>query len=103
MSGPDGDEMIRLLKECILDHGMPDQLMTYHCTQFFVVKGGVLDFNLLCVELKVQHTLASIAHPQTLGKTEQHHNTLKNYLDQVLPDLEQPSRNEVQKAVARLI
>jgi hypothetical protein len=33
---------------------MPDQLMTYHCTQFFVVKGGVLDFNLLCVELKVQ-------------------------------------------------
>ena len=103
MSGPDVDETIDLLKECFSDYGLPEQFLTDHGTQFYAVKGGECDFNKFCQEFDVQHIMESVAHPQTLGKVEQRHNMLKNYLDQVLPDLAVASRDEVREAVARWV
>jgi putative transposase len=103
MSGPEVNPTIQLLQECFSDYGMPEQFLTDHGTQFYPVKGGVCDFDRFCEEFNVQHILESIAHPQTLGKTEQRHNMMKNYLDQVLPDLHFASRDEVQEAVARWV
>jgi len=103
MSGPDVDQTIDLLQECFSDYGVPEQFLTDHGTQFYAVKGGVTDFNKFCEEFLVQHILESIAHPQTLGKTEQRHNMMKNYLDQVQLDLTTASRDEVREAVARWV
>jgi putative transposase len=103
MSGPDVDMTIQLLKECFSDFGMPEQFLTDHGTQFYAVKGGVCDFDDFCKEFDVDHIMESIAHPQTLGKTEQRHNMMKNYLDQVLPDLASATRDEVREAVTKWV
>jgi putative transposase len=99
MLSPDGDETIQLLKECISDFGVPEQFLTDHGTQFYSVKGGESSFDHFCQEWTVHHILESIAHPQTLGKTEQRHNMMKNYLWQVLPELNLASWDEIREAV----
>jgi transposase InsO family protein len=99
MWSPDGRETIQLLKECISTYGLPEQFLTDHGTQFYSVKGGESSFDQFCQEFIVQHIMESIAHPQTLGKTEQRHNMMKNYLWQVLPELDLASRDEIKEAV----
>jgi transposase InsO family protein len=99
MSTTDGDETIQLLKECMSDYGVPEQFLTDHGTQFYSVRGGESSFDRFCQDWTVQHILESIAHPQTLGKTEQRHNMMKNYLWQVLPELDLAPRSEIQEAV----
>jgi putative transposase len=99
MWNPDGQETIRLLKECMSDFGVPEQFLTDHGTQFYSVNGGESSFDQFCLDWTVQHILESIAHPQTLGKTEQRHNMMKNYLWQVLPELDLASRDEIKEAV----
>ena len=99
MMSPDVDETIQLLKECMSDFGVPEQFLTDHGTQFYAVKGGECSFDRFCQEWTVQHILESIAHPQTLGKTEQRHNMMKNYLWQVLPDLDLAPRSGIAEAV----
>jgi putative transposase len=99
MWSPDGRETIQLLQDCISTYGVPQQFLTDHGTQFYSVKGGESSFDRFCQTWTVQHILESIAHPQTLGKTEQRHNMMKNYLVQVLPDLDTATRDEVRGAV----
>ncbi|MGD0818665.1 MAG: helix-turn-helix domain-containing protein [Methanomassiliicoccales archaeon] len=92
MWSPDG-------RETISTFGVPEQFLTNHGTQFYSVKGGESSFDQFCQEWAVQHILESIAHPQTLGKTEQRHNMMKNYLWQDLPDLDLASRDAIKEAV----
>ena len=99
MWSPDGRETIQLLKECISTYGLPEQFLTDHGTQFYAVNGSESLFGHFCQEWVVQHIMESIAHPQTLGKTEQRHNMMKNYLWQVLPELDLASRDEIKEAV----
>ena len=103
MSSPDGRETIQLLRECFSAYGVPEQFLTDHGTQFYSVRGGESSFDQFCRTWTVQHILESIAHPQTLGKTEQRHNMMKNFLWQVLPDLDTASRDEVREAVDRWV
>ena len=99
MLSPDGDETMTFLEECFSRFGVPDQFLTDHGTQFYSVKGGESAFDRFCLREMVQHILASIAHPQTLGKTEQRHNMLKNYLARSNVDLACASRSEIAEAV----
>jgi len=99
MITPDVRETIQLLKECFSRFGVPDQFLTDHGTQFYSVKGGTSAFDRFCMEEMVQHILASIAHPRTLGKTEQRHNMMKNHLARSDLDLEYASRSEIAEAV----
>jgi putative transposase len=99
MITPDGDETMTFLEECFSRYGVPDQFLTDHGTQFYSVKGGESAFDRFCLREMVQHILASIAHPQTLGKTEQRHNMLKNHLARSEVDLDCASRSEIAEAV----
>jgi transposase InsO family protein len=99
MISPDGDETIQLLKECFSRYGVPEQFLTDHGRQFCMVKGGDSAFDRFCLDGMVQHILASIAHPRTLGKTEQRHNMMKNYLARSDVDLAFASRSEIAEAV----
>ncbi|MCE5295825.1 MAG: hypothetical protein LLG16_01820 [Euryarchaeota archaeon] len=80
MSGPDVDMTVQLLKECFSDYMTSEQFLIDHGTKFYSVKSSVCDFDKFYKEFDVHHILESIAHPQTLGKTEQHHNTMKYFL-----------------------
>jgi len=99
MITPDGDETMTFLEECFSRYGVPEQFLTDHGTQFYSVKGGESAFDRFCLREMVQHILASIAHPQTLGKTEQRHNMLKNYLARSEVDMACASRSEIAEAV----
>lgn len=99
MSIPDVRETVQLLEDCFSKYGVPEQFLTDHGTPFYSVKGGVSSFDRFCRGSMVQHILESIAHPQTLGKTEQRHNMLKNHLARVLPDLATASEEAIVEAV----
>lgn len=92
-------DTIQLLEECFSNYGVPEQFLTDHGTQFYSVKGGESTFDKFCLENMVDHILSSIAHPQTLGKTEQRHNMMKNYLDKVMEDPEFAPRELFREAV----
>ena len=100
MITPDSRETIQLLRECFSRYGVPEQFLTDHGTQFYSVKGGTSAFDHFCLEAMVHHILASIAHPRTLGKTEQRHNMMKNYLARSDIDLQYASRSEIAGVVS---
>ena len=99
LRSPDAKETMALLQECFSDFGTPDQFLTDHGSQFYAVRGGVCEFDTFCIEHLVQHILESITHPQTLGKTEQRHNMLKNHLSSRRLDVEDATNAEIIDAV----
>jgi putative transposase len=100
---PNTLDTIQLLEECFSNYGVPEQFLTDHGTQFYSVKGGESTFDKFCLENMVDHILSSIAHPQTLGKTEQRHNMMKNYLDKEIEDPEFAPRELFRETVDRWV
>lgn len=103
MTTPNVSETMELLETCFSKYGVPDQFLTDHGTQFYSGCGGVSEFDRFCLERMIHHILESIAHPQTLGKTEQRHNMLKDHLDKHLGDTREATREAIDEAVRKFV
>ncbi len=70
---PTGEHAIHLLKECIHQHGKPDQILTDQGTQFHPARGDLSAFTEFCSGNGIEHIMASIRRPSTIGKIEAFH------------------------------
>ena len=81
MRTPNVDDVIDTLEGCFSIYGKPKQILTDHGTQFYATRGGISTFTMFCIENWIQHILASVRHPQTLGKVERKMCLVKEYLE----------------------
>jgi transposase InsO family protein len=70
---PTGEHAIQLLENCIHQHGKPDQILTDQGTQFHSARGDLSAFTEFCSGNGIQHIMASIRKPSTIGKIEAFH------------------------------
>jgi transposase InsO family protein len=80
MPQPNLEDTLAELRAAFSRHGVPGQLLTDHGSTFTPVRGGRTGFGEMCSELGIQHILASVRHPQTLGKLERKNGVLKEFL-----------------------
>ena len=76
---------IAVLHEGVARHGRPASIMTDHGSQFFANEAegrrrGEAAFEAELKRLNTRHVLARIAHPQTNGKIERFHKTVRRHL-----------------------
>jgi len=72
-----GDCAIHLLETCISEYGKPGQILTDQGTQFHSARGGVSAFTEFCSGNGIQHIVASVRRPSTIGKIEAFHKAYK--------------------------
>jgi putative transposase len=70
---PTGEHAIHLLEECIHQYGKPDQILTDQGTQFHPARGDQSAFTEFCSGNDIQHIIASVRRPSTIGKIEAFH------------------------------
>ncbi len=70
---PTGEHAIHLLKDCIHQHGKPDQILTDQGTQFHPARGDLSAFTEFCNGNGIEHIMASKRRPSTIGKIEAFH------------------------------
>ena len=70
---PTGEHALDLLKDCIHQYGKPDQILTDQGTQFHPARGDLSAFTEFCSGNGIQHIMASIRRPSTIGKIEAFH------------------------------
>jgi len=70
---PTGDHALHLLKDCIYQYGKPDQILTDQGTQFHPARGDLSDFAEFCSGNGIEHIMASVRRPSTIGKIEAFH------------------------------
>lgn len=103
MTAPNVKETMELLETCFSRYGVPGQFLTDHGPHFYAARGGICEFDRFCLERMIHHMLELIAHPQTLGKTEQRHNMLKHHLDRHVGDIRKASREAIDEAVRQFV
>jgi len=70
---PTAEHAIQLLKESIHQYGKPDQILTDRGTQFYPARGGISEFTEWCSGNGIEHIVASVRRPSTIGKIEAFH------------------------------
>jgi len=70
---PTGENAIHLLEDCIHQYGKPDQILTDQGTQFHSARGDLSTFTEYCSGNGIEHIMASIRRPSTIGKIEAFH------------------------------
>ena len=70
---PTGERAIQLLEDCIHQYGKPDQVLTDQGTQFHPARGTHSAFTEFCTRNGIEHIMASIRRPSTIGKIEAFH------------------------------
>ena len=70
---PTGENAIHLLEDCIRQYGKPDQILTDQGTQFHPARGDHSTFTEFCTGNYIQHLVASVRRPSTIGKIEAFH------------------------------
>jgi len=70
---PTNEHAISLLEDCIRQYGKPDQILTDQGTQFHPARGNHSAFTEFCTGNGIQHIVASIRRPSTIGKIEAFH------------------------------
>lgn len=70
---PTAQHTIKLLQESIRQYGKPDQILTDRGTQFYPARGGRSEFAEFCTGNGIQHIVASVRRPATIGKIEAFH------------------------------
>ena len=70
---PTAENAIHLLKSCISRYGRPEQILTDRGTQFYPARGGVSAFTKFCSGNGIEHIIASVRRPSTIGKIEAFH------------------------------
>jgi transposase InsO family protein len=70
---PTGEHAIHLLEDCIHQYGKPDQILTDQGTQFHPARGDLSNFTEFCNGNGIEHIMASVRRPSTIGKIEAFH------------------------------
>ena len=70
---PTGENAMSLLDKAVKRYGVPEQILTDQGTQFTPARGEISAFDRHCVELGIQHIMASVRRPTTCGKIEAFH------------------------------
>jgi len=74
---PTTKHAIKLLEESMKQYGKPDQILTDRGTQFHPARGGNSEFTEFCSGNGIQHIVASVRRPSTIGKIEAFHKAHK--------------------------
>lgn len=79
--------IIQSFQEVFEEHGLPDAILTDNGAQFSGFRGGYTRFERWLMDLNILPLHGRIMHPQTQGKIERFHRTLKqDVLQEVLAD-----------------
>jgi putative transposase len=70
---PTAEHAIKLLEESVRQYGKPDQILTDRGTQFYPARGGRSEFMEFCRGNGIEHIVASVRRPSTIGKIEAFH------------------------------
>jgi len=70
---PTAEHAIKLLEESVKRYGKPDQVLTDRGSQFYPARGGRSEFTEFCSGNGIQHIVASVRRPSTIGKIEAFH------------------------------
>jgi transposase InsO family protein len=70
---PTSGYAIHLLMDCIHQYGKPNQILTDQGIQFHPSKGETSVFTKFCTGNGIEHIMASIRRPSTIGKIEAFH------------------------------
>jgi putative transposase len=70
---PTAEHAIKLLEESVKRYGKPDQILTDRGTQFYPARGGGSEFTEFCSGNGIEHIVASVRRPSTIGKIEAFH------------------------------
>jgi len=70
---PTAEHAIKLLEESMRRYGKPDQILTDRGPQFYPARGGVSEFTEFCTGNGIEHIVASVRRPSTIGKVEAFH------------------------------
>jgi transposase InsO family protein len=70
---PTAEHAITLLEESISQYGKPEQVLTDRGTQFYPARGGTSEFTEFCTRNGIEHIVASVRRPSTIGKIEAFH------------------------------
>lgn len=70
---PTGENAMLLLDKAVRRFGAPEQILTDQGTQFAPARGETSAFDRFCVELGIEHIMASVRRPTTIGKIEAFH------------------------------
>jgi len=74
---PTGEHAIQLLEASIVKYGKPDQILTDRGTQFYPARGETSAFTEFCSGNGIEHIVASVRRPSTIGKIEAFHKAYK--------------------------
>jgi len=74
---PTAEHAIHLLETSITKYGKPDQILTDRGTQFYPARGGASEFTEFCSGKSIEHIVASVRRPSTIGKIEAFHKAYK--------------------------
>jgi transposase InsO family protein len=70
---PTAEHAIKLLEESVKEYGKPEQILTDRGSQFYPARGGVSEFTEFCSGNGIEHIVASVRRPSTIGKIEAFH------------------------------
>jgi len=70
---PTAEHAIKLLEKSVKQYGKPDQILTDRGTQFYPARGGISEFTKYCSGNGIEHIVASVRRPSTIGKIEAFH------------------------------
>jgi len=70
---PTAEHAIKLLEESVKRYGKPDQILTDRGSQFYPARGGRSEFTEFCSGNGIEHIVASVRRPSTIGKIEAFH------------------------------
>jgi transposase InsO family protein len=70
---PTAEHAINLLEESVRRYGKPDQILTDRGPQFYPARGGISEFTEFCTGNGIEHIVASVRRPSTIGKVEAFH------------------------------
>jgi putative transposase len=70
---PTAEHAIKLLEESVRQYGKPEQILTDRGTQFYPARGGRSEFTEFCSGNGIEHIVASVRRPSTIGKIEAFH------------------------------
>jgi transposase InsO family protein len=90
------DDVLVILVCCFIEYGIPKVILSDHGTQWYATRGGDARFDRFCDDWGIEHKMGRINHPQTQGKVERWHRSLKE--EAGIKDIADPA--EKRKAAA---